>query len=170
MSTYLKHVSLFPVYFFSICPKGIIAETLGATIDELLNGKEDNEDEEAKDSPDNKKEKRPYFGLIPGVVNKDIHGDVGKIRGVVNGDIYGDVKGSIMGEVNNVYGHQCIWQCMGNGNGDITGYIGGNLWGIVTGSVKEGVHGRFGGKFLELVLMKIRKRRARYKSVEYRLL
>ena len=56
----------------------IIAEILGVTIDELLNGKEENNEDEKNNNNEKQQEKRPYFGLIPGVVNKDIHGDVGK--------------------------------------------------------------------------------------------
>ena len=45
---------------------GIIPETLGVTIDELLNGKEYVEENQEKVSQEKRQTKRPYFGLIPG--------------------------------------------------------------------------------------------------------
>lgn len=142
-----------------------ISDALGVTVDELLNGQKEEtikeEEKRAEDKAGHEETKRAYFGSIPGIVNKDIHGDVGRITGTVNGDIYGDVKGTIMGNINgtihgDVYGtimgdayeitgnvHGSVW---GTIRGSIGGYIGGSLWGVVLGDVKGGVHGKIRGQ------------------------
>lgn len=112
-----------------------LAAALGVTLDELMGSKPE------------KQKPRACYGNIFGVVNRDIHADVGKIFGSVNGDIYGDVKGSVIGRVKNIYGNVegSVW---GTVDGDVTGYVGKNVYGTVGGSVRGGVHGKIFGRII----------------------
>jgi len=110
---------------------------LGCTIDELINGI----NEKTENQP------RKEWGMITGIITKDIHGDVGKIVGDVNADIYGNVKGDIVGKVNNIFGN-VEGSIFGIVRGNITGYVSGKLRGIVEGSVKLGVRGKVLGSIV----------------------